>query len=163
MTEPVGTAGRSSGAVAAEGHYDDLVSAISSSRSRLASALSTRSTFRREPSGNRTHAIHRPAVAFHRTVGSRAIYDHFDVASEPKAAFMWLRAQGASLVEPVGARSDPERYPVETMGLEPTTSCLQSRISRIQELGTSRETQGHDHNPVTSVIVHADRRIADPG
>ena len=41
----------------------------SSSRSRWASAFSTRSTLRREPSGNRTHAIHRCGRSFHRTVG----------------------------------------------------------------------------------------------
>lgn len=44
-------------------------SASSSSRSRCASAFSTRSTLRRVPSANRTHAIHRPAFSFQRTVG----------------------------------------------------------------------------------------------
>ena len=39
-----------------------------SSRSAWASALSTRSTLRREPSGKRTHAIHRRFASFHRTV-----------------------------------------------------------------------------------------------
>ena len=45
----------------------------SSSRSRWAAALSTRSTLRRAPSGKRTQAIHRPALSFQRTVGFDAI------------------------------------------------------------------------------------------
>jgi len=47
-------------------------SASNSAKSRPASALSTRSTFWRDPSGNRTHAIHRCLPSFHRTSGRLA-------------------------------------------------------------------------------------------
>jgi hypothetical protein len=52
-------------------------SASSSLRSRSASALSTRSTLRRDPSGNRTHAIHRCLPSFHRTDGRCATVETF--------------------------------------------------------------------------------------
>ena len=56
-----------------KGSSDCARRATNSSRSRCAAAFSTRSTFRRDPSGNRTQAIHRPALSFHRTVGRDAI------------------------------------------------------------------------------------------
>ncbi len=73
------------------GSSDCARRASSSSRSRWASAFSTRSTLRREPSRNRTHAIHRPAASFQRTVGRCATARTSHVASSRKATSNWLR------------------------------------------------------------------------
>src|SRR5262249_40991753 len=62
--------------------------ASNSRRSASASALSARSTFRREPSGNRTQAIHRCERSFQRTEGRAATYAPLllrDVANKRKA------------------------------------------------------------------------------
>src|SRR5690606_27360919 len=62
-------------------------SVTSWSRSAWASAFSMRSTLRREPSGKRTHAIHRCFDSFHRTVG-RWANETSDVARSEKATFV---------------------------------------------------------------------------
>jgi hypothetical protein len=60
------------------------------------------------------------------------------------------RRPAEAIAERNTLRMDIQR--VEAMGLEPTTPCLQSRISRIQDLGTSRETPGQGRNLVTARI-----------
>jgi len=59
--------------------------ASSSWRSRSASTRSVRSNFRRDPSGNRTHAVHRCFDSFHRTDGLLATFNWLREGCHPQA------------------------------------------------------------------------------
>ena len=103
-------------------------SANSSFRSLSASALSTRSTFLREPSGKRNKAIQRCFPSFHLTVARWATLTTSlcsDVANYPKgyAESGYVGWDGES---PGQRLALTRAYPVEATGIEPATSCMPS-------------------------------------